>query len=315
MSQVDLTLDILTRETIGVLYGGNSAEREVSLNSGRAIAQGLARRGYTVKLIDSEKLKLCELSDVGIDRLFIALHGRGGEDGTLQGALDILQIPYTGTGCAGSALAMDKGRSKFVFKGMGLPTAPFVIVEQDEFTSHTCADVLAQLGDRVMVKPIHEGSSIGMSQAKGATELSDALVKAFEFDTQVLIEAWIDGPEYTVAILDDKPLPAIRMTTPNEFYDYEAKYQLKTTEYMCPCGLEAEVEAELQSIALKAFKALGASGWGRVDIMRNADKEWQILEVNTVPGMTQTSLVPKAAKAAGISFERLVEKILAQSVK
>jgi len=302
------------KQPIAVLYGGNSAEREVSLNSGKAIAQGLEQAGFNVVLMDTKAQPLMDLVEQGIKRVFIALHGRGGEDGCLQGALESLGIAYTGSNVLGSALSMDKVRSKQIFKACDLPTAPFAVVTKTEFAQLDIAKLLNDLGGKVMVKPAHEGSSIGMAMADSDEKLHNALVEAFGFDGDVLLEAWIDGPEYTVAILGDEALPAIHMETPREFYDYEAKYQSNSTQYHCPCGLVPAQEAQIKALSLQAFKATGASGWGRVDLMQNSQGEWQLLEVNTVPGMTQTSLVPKAAKVHGLTFSELVERIVLLSI-
>lgn len=306
---------MLKQEKIAVLYGGNSAERDVSLKSGQAIAKGLEEAGFNVTLIDTKTVPLTDLLDNNIDRVFIALHGRGGEDGCLQGALEYLGIPYTGSNVLGSSLSMDKVRSKQIFKACDIPTAPFTIVNKADFATLSLENILSELGGRVMVKPANEGSSIGMAQAKTIEQLRNALIEAFGFDRQVLLEAWIDGPEYTVTILGDKALPAIHMETPREFYDYEAKYQSTSTQYHCPCGLDKREESEIQALSIKAFNATGAQGWGRVDIMQNQRGEWQVLEVNTVPGMTETSLVPKAAKVFGLNFSELVTQILQLSVK
>lgn len=297
-------------KNIAVLYGGNSAERDVSLSSGAAVAKGLERAGFNVELIDTQCRELSDLKTNNIDCVFIALHGRGGEDGCLQGALEYMGLSYTGSGVLGSALAMDKVRSKLVFKALGLPTANFVIVDKPQESKINCQAIIEELGGKAMVKPANEGSSIGMAKVTNATELAVALSQAFEYDEQVLVEAWIDGPEFTVAVLGDDVLPAIHMETPREFYDYEAKYQSTTTQYHCPCGLPELEESELKALAKKAFNAVGARGWGRVDVMRNADGEWQLLEVNTVPGMTETSLVPKAAKVFGLGFSELVARIV-----
>lgn len=299
---------------IAVLYGGDSAEREVSLNSGQAVARGLSANGHQVTLFDTKDRDLAELTQLNIDCAFIALHGRGGEDGCIQGALEYLKIPYTGSKVLGSALSMDKSRSKQIFTALGLPTAPFAVVEKSQYQQSDASHIMAQLNGKVMVKPAHEGSSIGMAKAENAEQLHDALNNAFGFDEQVLVESWISGPEYTVTILDDQALPAIHMETPNEFYDYQAKYQSNSTQYHCPCHLSDEDEKALGDIAVRAFKATNAQGWGRVDVMRTEAGQWQILEVNTVPGMTETSLVPKSAKVHGLSFEQLVEKIVFMSV-
>jgi D-alanine-D-alanine ligase len=312
---LDDSLALLKQEKVAVLYGGNSAERDVSLKSGQAIAKGLEEAGFTVVLIDTKTVPLTDLLAKKIDRVFIALHGRGGEDGCLQGALEYLGIPYTGSNVLGSSLSMDKVRSKQIFKACDIPTAPFTVVNKADFATLSLESILADLGGRVMVKPANEGSSIGMAQAKTFEQLRNALIEAFGFDTQVLLEAWIDGPEYTVTILGDKALPAIHMETPREFYDYEAKYQSTSTQYHCPCGLSERDENEIKALSINAFNATGAQGWGRVDIMRNQRGEWQVLEVNTVPGMTETSLVPKAAKVFGLNFSELVTQILQLSVK
>ncbi|QOL25901.1 D-alanine--D-alanine ligase [Thalassotalea sp. LPB0316] len=301
----------LFNQKLAVLYGGSSAEREVSLASGKAVAKGLEQAGFTdVALVDTKGFDLHKLVEMGVDRVFIALHGRGGEDGTLQGALEYLGIPYTGSGVLGSALAMDKIKTKQIIQSVGLPTAAFVIVDKASYVTEQAEQIIADLGGKVMVKPSCEGSSIGMAIATNAQELNKALAHAFDFDDAILVEAWIDGLEYTVAILGEQALPPIHMQTPNAFYDYQAKYQSTTTQYHCPAGLSEQDEAEIRLLAEKAFKAIGTKGWGRVDFMRNQQGQWQILEINTVPGMTETSLVPKAAKVQGLSFSQLVTRIV-----
>mgnify|MGYP006089115581 CR=1 FL=1 len=304
----------LKQAPIAVLYGGNSAEREVSLNSGKAIAQGLEQAGFTVVLMDTKETPLTALTKQNINYAFIALHGRGGEDGCLQGALESIGVVYSGSNVLGSALSMDKVRSKQIFKACDLPTAPFSVVSKANFAELDVENQLNALGGKVMVKPAHEGSSLGMAMADSPEKLHNALIDAFNFDGDVLLEAWIDGPEYTVAILGDEALPAIHMETPREFYDYKAKYQSNSTQYHCPCGLSEREEEKIKSLSLQAFKATGASGWGRVDLMQDSQGHWQLLEVNTVPGMTQTSLVPKAAKAHGLTFSELVERIVLLSI-
>lgn len=309
-----LKIKPLKTQSIAVVYGGNSAEREVSLKSGAAIHNALKISGFNAELIDTKGFCLSDLVKNGIDRVFVALHGRGGEDGCLQGALEYMDIPYTGSGVLGSALSMDKIRSKQVFQAVSIPTAPFCIADKKLYQQVDAQAIMAELGHKVMVKPANEGSSIGMAMADNADALDRALTAAFEYDEQVLVEAWITGPEYTVAILGNEALPAIHMETPREFYDYKAKYQSTTTQYHCPCRLPTEDEQELQAIALRAFKATDAKGWGRVDVMRSETNGWQVLEVNTVPGMTETSLVPKAAKEYGLNFNQLVAKVLELSV-
>jgi D-alanine-D-alanine ligase len=305
---------------IAVLYGGDSAEREVSLKSGQAIANGLSTAGFAVVLIDTRDQLLTELSGLNIDLAFIALHGRGGEDGCIQGALEYLNIPYTGSNVLGSALSMDKIRSKQIFQALNLATAAFCIVEKTCYQQQDADKILASLGGKVMVKPANEGSSIGMAKAQSAAQLDQALQAAFIYDQQILVEAWIDGPEYTIAILGEQALPVIHMETPHEFYDYKAKYQSTSTLYHCPCHLSASEQQTVQKLALQAFKATGASVWGRVDLMRDLsvdgiEQQWRLLEVNTVPGMTETSLVPKAAKVFGLSFAQLVKEIVLLSTK
>jgi D-alanine-D-alanine ligase len=314
ISEKTSQLALLKQDTLAVLYGGCSAERDVSLNSGQAIAEGLEQAGFNVQLVDTKNVPLTTLADQNIKQVFIALHGRGGEDGCLQGALETLGVNYTGSNVLGSALSMDKVRSKQIFKACGIPTAPFVVVTKAEFGGLDIEQQLNALGGKVMVKPAHEGSSIGMAMADSTAKLHNALVEAFGFDGDVLLEAWIDGPEYTVAILGDEALPAIHMETPREFYDYEAKYQSTSTQYHCPSGLSEQEEAHIKALSLQAFKATGASGWGRVDLMKDSEGNWQLLEVNTVPGMTKTSLVPKAAKVHGLTFSDLVERIVLLSI-
>ncbi|ALZ75890.1 D-alanine--D-alanine ligase [Rheinheimera sp. F8] len=297
---------------VAVMFGGTSAEREVSLKSGAAVLKALQAQGIDAHAFDPKEQPLSALETQAFDRVFIVLHGRGGEDGTMQGALQLHDMPYTGSGVLGSALAMDKIRCKFLFSAHGLPTAPFRVAQKGENIDY--AAMLAELNGKVMVKPANEGSSIGMSAATTAAELEQALALAFEYDDAVLVEQWINGREFTVSMLDGQALPVIEMRTPRAFYDYEAKYQSNSTEYLCPAPISAEQTASLQQSAMAAFKAVGASGWGRVDAMLDSDGQFRLLEVNTVPGMTEKSLVPMAARAAGYSFEQLVAKILEQSL-
>jgi len=299
---------------VAVMFGGNSAEREVSINSGNAVLRALQAQGVDAHEFDPKTQPLHQLTEQGFSRVFIVLHGRGGEDGTMQGALEILGLPYTGSKVLGAALAMDKIKTKQIWNALGLPTAKYQIVTPGK-SIETLEKTLADLGGLAMVKPANEGSSIGMAKVRTASELRDAITNAADFDDDILLEQWIDGEEYTVAVLGDLALPAIRMTTPNDFYDYQAKYQSTSTQYHCPCGLPSDEEKALGEIAKKAFRAVHANGWGRVDFMRDKQKNWYLLEVNTVPGMTETSLVPKAAKQAGISFEQLVHRVLEQTVE
>jgi D-alanine-D-alanine ligase len=296
---------------VAVMFGGTSAERDVSLKSGAAVLKALQNQGIDAHAFDPKDQDLAALKMQGFSRVFIVLHGRGGEDGTMQGALQLAGLPYTGSGVLGSALAMDKIRCKFLFSAHGLPTAPFVVAVKDEAIDHDA--VISQLNGKVMVKPANEGSSIGMSVATSGEELQDALALAFQYDNAVLVEQWIQGREFTVSMLDGQALPVIEMRTPRAFYDYEAKYQSNSTEYLCPAPLSVEQTTALQQAATAAFKAVDAKVWGRVDAMMDQAGNFYLLEVNTVPGMTEKSLVPMAAKAAGYSFEQLVRKVLEQS--
>ncbi|NRA61562.1 MAG: D-alanine--D-alanine ligase [Psychrobium sp.] len=303
---------------VAVMFGGNSAEREISLMSGRAVLDALLAQGVDAHAFDPKSQALDELKTAKFDRVFIVLHGRGGEDGTMQGALDLMNMPYTGSGVLGSALAMDKIKTKQIWTALNMPTAKFVVVKGGQQDTSAQGDanqaLLAQLGGTIMVKPANEGSSIGMAKVSSAQQLTSAINDAATFDSEILLEQWIEGDEYTVAILGDKALPAIQMSTPNDFYDYQAKYQSTQTQYHCPCGLSDELEQELGEIALAAFNAVNAKGWGRVDFMRDKNGQWYLLEVNTVPGMTKTSLVPKSALQAGLSFEQLVASVLSQTL-
>ena len=295
---------------VAVLMGGTSAERAVSLETGAAVCAALRRVGIDARPVDAGSGFLSKFSSAGFDRVFIALHGRGGEDGTVQGALATLGMPFTGSGVLGSALAMDKVRSKWIWHSHGLPTPAFLEIG----ASADVERIIPELGLPVMVKPVHEGSSCGASRVVEAAGLDAAWRKAQALDARVLVEQWITGAEYTVAILDEQVLPIIKLETPNEFYDYEAKYLSETTRYLCPCGLSADVERELGRLALRAFQLVGASGWGRVDLMLDEHGRPWLLEVNTVPGMTSHSLVPMAARHAGISFDELVVRILDTSL-
>jgi D-alanine-D-alanine ligase len=297
---------------VAVMFGGTSAEREVSLRSGAAVLAALQKQGVDAHAFDPKDQPLSALTSAGFDRVFIVLHGRGGEDGTMQGALQLLGLPYTGSRVLGSALAMDKIRCKWLFQAQGLPTAKFLVAEAGKQLNYQ--DILQQLAGKVMVKPANEGSSIGMSAASTAEELEQALAVATKYDSDVLVEQWIQGREFTVSILNGKALPVVEMRTPRSFYDYEAKYQSNSTEYLCPAPLTADQTAFLQQAAAAAFTAVGASGWGRVDAMLDEQGNFYLLEVNTVPGMTEKSLVPMAAKAAGLSFEQLVLQILEQTL-
>lgn len=301
--------DINSFGKVAVLMGGWSAEREISLISGRAVLQALLNSGVDAHGIDVDHEVARVLLDGKFDRAFIVLHGRGGEDGSIQGLLETMAIPYTGSAVLGSSLAMDKLRTKQVWSATGLPTPDYVVLNSEE----DCARALDEIGVPMIIKPVLEGSSIGMSKVETADELIPAWQLATACKGDVIAERWVTGKEYTAAILVDRVLPMIRMVTPHKFYDYAAKYTANDTQYLCPCGLPAEVEASLATMMLQAYRAVGASGWGRVDFMIDDDAQPWLIEVNTVPGMTDHSLVPMAAKQAGISFEQLVVQILAGS--
>ncbi|RDK83440.1 UNVERIFIED_ORG: D-alanine--D-alanine ligase [Idiomarina abyssalis] len=300
---------------VAVMLGGTSAERDVSLKSGMAVLKGLVAKGIDAHAFDPAAHSLQELVEQKFDRVFIALHGRGGEDGSMQGALQILEMPYTGSDVLGCALGMDKVRCKQIWHSVGLPTANWRVVTQAEIEQVNVEAMLQELGGRVIVKPAREGSSIGMSIADNGRSLALALQHAAEFDDDLLVEQWVEGAEYTIGILEGKALPVIRLQTPHEFYDFEAKYQANDTQYHCPAGLSEDDEASLRTLAERAFVAIGGSGWGRIDVMCNNAGEWFLLEANTVPGMTEKSLVPMAAKVAGLQFNDLVERILAQTLE
>ncbi len=295
---------------VAVLMGGLSAEREVSLRSGKAVLDGLLRKGVDAYGIDAGRDVLQQLVDGCYDRVFIVLHGRGGEDGVIQGGLETLGLPYTGSGVQGSSLGMDKYRCKLLWSGLSLPTPGYLMINNESEL-----ETAAELDFPLMVKPVHEGSSIGMSKVNTPDELRTAWAAAREYDGQVMAEQWITGEEFTASILSDNALPLIRLETPHTFYDYDAKYSSDSTSYHCPCGLDAAKEKELQDLALKAFHAVGASGWGRVDIMMDRNQQPWLIEVNTVPGMTDHSLVPMAAKQQGLDFDELVWQILATTLE
>jgi D-alanine-D-alanine ligase len=291
---------------VAVLMGGRSAERAVSLKSGSMVLAALKKKGVDAHAFDPKERGLDALIKERFDRVFIALHGRYGEDGTIQGALELIGIPYTGAGVLASALAMDKWHAKLVWQASGIPTP-----RSELLTRQTdLAAVATRLGLPLMVKPANEGSSIGMTKVKSARDLSEAYALAANYDRVVIAEAFVDGVELTVGVLGDTPLPLIKLETPREFYDYAAKYDAKDTRYIIPCGLPPDAERIIQDEALRAFGALGCSGWGRVDLMLDLSGKPYFLEVNTSPGMTDHSLVPMAARHAGLSFEDLCLRIL-----
>ena len=296
---------------VAVLYGGTSAEREVSLVSGAAVLAALERHGVDARGIDRGEDVAERLVHGGFDRVFVILHGRGGEDGTIQGALDTLGLPYTGSGVLGSALAMDKHRSKLVWRACGIPTPDFVMLESER----RLPDAGKALGYPLVVKPVHEGSTIGVSKVHDDESLHRAWFEALRFDEEIIAEPFLAGPEYTAAILGDVGLPLIRLETPNELYDYEAKYADGAgTRYHCPCGLDERTGARFGRLARTAFDVLGASGWGRIDFICDSAGNPYFIDANTAPGMTGHSLVPMAAQAIGIGFDELVWRILETSL-
>jgi len=300
-------------DKVAVLMGGTSAEREVSLMSGNAVLAGLREAGINAHPVDTRDVSVLALKEQGFGSAFIALHGRGGEDGTLQAVLEFLQLPYTGSGVMASAITMDKLRTKLLWQGRGLPSGRFVWLTRQQYQDgldEETRNAINALGLPLFVKPSSEGSSVGISRVNTLDALPAALAEAFRHDNDVLIEAFLSGAEYTVGIVGDQILPSIRIQTASEFYDYEAKYISDDTQYFCPAGLSAEKEAELQTLVLDAWRALGCSGWGRVDVMTDSEGNFQLLEVNTSPGMTSHSLVPMAAREAGMSFSQLVSRIL-----
>ncbi len=291
---------------VAVLMGGKAAEREVSLRSGQAVTQALLDAGVDAHSEDISSIAELQSIAENYDRAFIALHGRWGEDGVVQAVLEDLNLPYTGSGMQASAIAMDKLRTKWLWMGAGLPTPAFVWVSEfmpldlDEF----------DLPFPVIVKPSHEGSSIGMRKVYSKEELAEAVAFAQGYDSEVLIEQWITGREFTGAVLKDQALPLIELKTTHDFYDFDAKYKSNDTQYLCPCDLDQALESDIQELILQAFKVLGSETWGRVDVMLDADEVPWLIELNSVPGMTDHSLVPMAAKAADIEFQQLVVKIL-----
>jgi len=291
---------------VAVVMGGWGAEREVSLSSGAAVLAGLLEQGVDAHGIDADRNILTTLKDQKFDRVFNILHGRGGEDGVLQGALSLIQIPMTGCGVMASAISMDKLMTKRIWTGSGLKTPAFAVLnDESDF-----AAVVAEYGLPLMVKPADEGSSVGMTKVTEPDQLKPAYEIAKQYNCAVFAEQWVTGTEYTISIVGDQILPIIRVETDSAFYDYEAKYQSDETRYLCPCGLGASAEKDMQQLAKLAFDMLGGSSWGRIDLMQDEQGQIWLIELNTVPGMTSHSLVPKAATAVGLSFGELVVKIL-----
>lgn len=291
---------------VAVLMGGISAEREISLISGAAVLKALIASGVDAHKVDATPSNIGELKSMGFDRAFIVLHGRWGEDGVVQGALQAIGMPYTGSGVLGCALAMDKVRAKQVWQALGLPTANYRVLKSEADLD----GLVAQLGLPIFLKPAREGSSVGIGKVTKEKNLLEAYRKTAEFGDHVLAEQFISGAELSVSVLDGQALPSVRMAPSNDFYDFDAKYKSNDTQYFCPAGLSDELEAQIRDLAVRAFSALDCSHWGRVDVMLDENEQPILLEANTVPGMTDHSLVPMAAKVVGLNFEQLVVQIL-----
>lgn len=299
---------------VAVVMGGSSAERDVSLDSGRNVLAALRAKGVDAEAVDGPRELLEALREGRFDRVFNILHGRGGEDGTMQGALEIVGVPYTGSGVFGSALTMDKIRSKRIFQALGLPTPDFVAVF-DEDPLDDLEQRVERLGLPLIVKPVREGSTLGLSKVSEIGDLRSAVELARRYDPYVIIEAFVDGPEYTAAMLQGETLPLVRIEPDTELYDYQAKYQSEETRFLVPCGLEPDLEHKYQALCLAACEATAVMGWARVDFMLDSKGRPWLLEVNTVPGMTSHSLVPMAAKAIGLDYETLCWRILETSLE
>ena len=304
----------LKQQKIAVLMGGTSAEREVSLNSGNAVLNALRTQGYDAHPVDPKEVSVLELKQQGFERAFNILHGRGGEDGIIQGALEQIGLPYTGCDVMTSALTMDKMRTKMLWKGFGLPIAEMEIVTKENVTELNPSKIVERLGLPLMVKPSREGSSVGLTKVNAVEELTAAVETALECDDTVLIEEWLSGVEMTVPVLDNQVLPAVQIIPDGEFYDYHAKYISDNTQYICPAPLSKAREEELHKLVKAAYDAVGCRGWSRIDVMTDSKGEFRLVEVNTTPGMTSHSLFPKSAATIGYTFEQLVERILELSV-
>ncbi|MDA3978144.1 MULTISPECIES: D-alanine--D-alanine ligase [Gallibacterium] len=305
----------LKQEKIAVLLGGNSAEREVSLVSGAAVLEALRSEGFDAHPVDPQTFPVEELKKQGFQRVFNILHGRGGEDGSLQGLLEQLGIPYTGCGVMASALTMDKMRTKLLWKAVGLPVAEMEVITRETRATLDAQAIVNKLGLPLMVKPSLEGSSVGLTKVKKVEDLAAAVDLALTHDDTVLIEEWLAGQEFSVPVLDGEVLPSILIKPAGEFYDYEAKYISDNTQYFCPSGLSEQREAELRQLVKQAYDIVGCRGWSRIDVMTDAKDQFRLVEVNTNPGMTSHSLFPMAAKVVGYSFSQLVVKILELSAE
>ncbi len=313
MYQRQFTRKIEALGRVAVLFGGTSAERDISLKSGTAVLQGLLDEGVNAFGIDINENAVEQLSKVECDRAFIALHGSGGEDGKIQALLEWLNIPYTGSGVAASAIALNKLTTKEIWIANALPTPNFVAIHTAN-SGINAEELLGKLNGACFVKPVLEGSSIGMSMVSDVAALEEALATATHYGDTLIAEEKIEGREFTVAILNGQALPPIELKVKNAFYDYQAKYFSNETQYLCPADINEDETNQLQDLAIQAFNALGCKGWGRIDFMQDRNGKFYMLEANTVPGMTSHSLVPMAAKVAGLSFNALLLEILSQSL-
>ncbi|WP_127996923.1 D-alanine--D-alanine ligase [Piscinibacter defluvii] len=313
-----MSIDVKALGKVAVLMGGDSAEREVSLMSGGGVLAALQSQGVDAHAFDPSQRELVELKKEGFARCFIALHGRHGEDGTVQGALELLRIPYTGSGVMASAIAMDKVMTKRVWLAEGLPTPRYVTLRRDQLVRERVVAIPDELGLPLIVKPPHEGSSIGVTKVAGYSQMQDAVALAAQYDTEVLCEEFIEGDELTCPVLGEgdsaRALPVIKIVAPEGAYDYQNKYFTDVTQYLVPSGLPAALEAQIQDLVVRAYRTLGCRGWGRADLMlRASDGKPFLLEMNTSPGMTGHSLVPMSARAAGMSYEQLCLHLLAHA--
>ncbi|QCI17043.1 D-alanine--D-alanine ligase [Buchnera aphidicola (Aphis helianthi)] len=305
------------KKKVAVLLGGNSTERQISLASGNAVLQSLIRSGINAYAFDPRDFPIMHLKTQGFHIAYIALHGKGGEDGSIQGVLEYLNIPYTGSGIMASSIALDKKRTKLLWKSAGLPVLPDIYIQKEDFLKNFYSILtkkIFKLEYPLVVKPNSQGSSIGITLVHSENQLKNAIEIAFNYSNDILVEKFIKGTEYTISILDKEILPSIQIIAKNNFYDYSAKYQLSSTKYLCPSGLNLQQEQTLKKIAQHAWNALGCNGCGRIDVILDKNNNFWLLEINTIPGMTNRSLLPMSANAIGISFDELVLKILNKTI-
>lgn len=305
------------KKKVAVLLGGNSSERQISIASGDAVLKSLIRSGINAYPFDTRDFPIMQLKKQGFNTAYIALHGQGGEDGSIQGVLEYLNIPYTGSGIMASSISLDKKKTKLLWKSIGLHVIPDLYIQKENFLKNSCFFLekkFSQLEYPLIIKPNNQGSSIGITLIHSKEQLKKSVETAFKYSNTILIEKFIKGEEYTVSILDTKILPSIRIISKNNFYDYSSKYQLSSTQYLCPSGLNKNEEITIKTISKKAWNILGCNGCGRIDLILDKNNKFWLLEINTIPGMTNRSLLPIAANAAGISFDTLVLKILNKTI-